>query len=591
MFRFNKFFDCLRGLDLQDNIAKKTTLASSMVANAICVLCFVVCAIFATISYFNNNQTLLLFFGIHVLIYFGVFALLRTQHKTLTNLLLFFSLNSGMLILTDLLGKSSLIQMIFLVLLCFPFFFFPAEKRVTRYLSMLFPIGSFYFLEISNYSTFTRLELSESFYESIRLGVLATAFVANFVILEVFSKMKDEKEIIANLLEDEKLLSEILNQERLKAEDASQAKSNFLAIMSHEFRTPINGILGASSLLQIYDLNEEQKECSDIIQTSTNRLVNIVNNILDFSKLDAGEMTLDIQVVDLKSILNDIETSFLPQLHKHELTMLKHFGEGITLGYNGDAIKIRQVLIQIISNAIKFSKNSDINISVTLGKNSPRGQIFNILVQDQGIGIPEEKMAHIFEAFTQADSSFTREAEGIGLGLALSKKLLELMGGSIKIERRDKGVQVHISLLLKKSSLEENKISAGGGKIYNVLVVEDNEIHQKLMTAMLDRMNHQHMVTHSGENALDLLLSDNTFDLILMDLALPLMDGFECTRSIRNLPNSNLCNIPIIALTTNQSKNHQAEMLAAGIDDFLVKPMKPLKLKAILAKLFPQTEF
>lgn len=580
MFRFNKFFDCLRGLDLQDNIGKKTTLASSMVANAICVLSFIVCAIFVLISYLNNNQTLILFFGTYFLIYFGVFALLRTRHTTLTNLFLFFSLNSGILILTDLLGQSSLIQMIFLILLCFPFFFFPPEKKVIRYLSMLLPIGSFYFLEISRYSTFTRLELSESFYESIRLGLLAAAFVANFIILEVFSKMNDEK-----------ILSEVLNQKRLKAEDASQAKSNFLAIMSHEFRTPINGILGANSLLQIYDLDEEQEECSDIIQTSTNRLVNIVNNILDFSKLDAGKMTLDLQVVDLKSILNDIETSFLPQLHKHELTMLKHFGEGITLGYNGDAIKIRQVLIQIISNAIKFSKKSDITISVTLGKNSPKGQIFNILVQDQGIGIPEEKMAHIFEAFTQADSSFTREAEGIGLGLALSKKLLELMDGSIRIEPRDNGVQVHISLLLKKSSLKEKKISAGGENIYNVLVVEDNEIHQKLMTAMLDRMNHQHMVTHSGENALDLLLSDNTFDLILMDLALPLMDGFKCTRSIRTLPNPKLCNIPIIALTTNQSKSHQAEMLAAGMDDFLVKPLKPLKLKAILAKLFPKTEF
>jgi CheY-like chemotaxis protein/two-component sensor histidine kinase len=307
--------------------------------------------------------------------------------------------------------------------------------------------------------------------------------------------------------------------------------------------------------------------------------------------LDAGEMTLDTQVVDLKSILNEVETSFLPQLHKHELNMLKHFGEGITIGYNGDATKIRQVLIQIISNAIKFSKKGEIAISVTLGKNSSKGQVFNIHVQDQGVGIPEEKIAHVFEAFTQADSSFTREAEGIGLGLALSKKLLELMGGSIKIEPSDKGVHVHISLLLQKSSLKEKKISADGKNSYNVLVVQDNQIHQKLMTAMLDRMNHQYMVTHSGENALDLLLSDNRFDLILMDLALPLMDGFECTKSIRNLPNPKLCNIPIVALTTNQSESHQAEMLAVGIDDFIVKPLKPLKLESILTKLFTKAEF
>lgn len=374
----------------------------------------------------------------------------------------------------------------------------------------------------------------------------------------------------------------------------TEAKSEFLATMSHEIRTPMNAIIGVSHLLSKTALTEKQHDYVTKISGAAQLLLRIINDILDFSKIEAGKLEMEKVAFSMNEIFTELHGFFRASLAKKKLA-LEFLGlDLVPHSVIGDPVRLKQVLLNLISNAIKFTEHGTVAVSVDSVKQEEDGYKVTFHVRDTGIGMTEEQTQRIFTAFSQADSSTTRKYGGTGLGLAISRQLVRLMGGSIwcesvvgegttfyftiQLDKDTQPVKVPSTSALSPDDLEEWGGSSGG----KILLAEDNEINQMIAVELLEDVHYEVVVANNGREAVEVLTSGEGFDLILMDIQMPVLDGLEATKIIRSYPR--YANIPIIAMTARAMAGDRERSLEAGMNDHITKPIVTDELYAVLKK-------
>ncbi len=375
-------------------------------------------------------------------------------------------------------------------------------------------------------------------------------------------------------------------QESEAAAAASEAKSQFLAHMSHEIRTPLNGIIGIADLLSQSQLDDSQSQYLKTIRNSGEALLAIINDILDFSKIEAGKLELENTDFCLKELGQSLNDLFIAQLTEKQLEFKFTLDPELPEYIKGDPLRLKQILLNLIGNSLKFTSTGGVYVHVKAVQSQPDLRIeFN--VTDTGIGIPDDKQKVLFQAFTQVDSSTTRKYGGTGLGLQISKRLVELMNGEIHVEsQQGQGSSFIFTIDMGKGSkpqeseiehLTTNRPSSD----IRVLVAEDNKTNQVVIRAMLKKLGYAFDIFENGQEAIN-ALNHNQYDIVLMDCQMPVLDGLEATRDIRKSPQWKA--LPIIALTAGATDKEQTECEAAGMNDFLSKPITIGVLESTLKK-------
>lgn len=401
-----------------------------------------------------------------------------------------------------------------------------------------------------------------------------------------------------------------LNAAKEKAEIANIKKSEFLANMSHEIRTPMNGIVGIAVLLEETNPTEVQKSYLDILNSSSNTLLDIINDILDFSKIEAGHFSLSNEPFDIRQLLQQQSNEYSLRAAQKQLMFQCNIEPNLPKEIKGDQVRLKQVLNNLIGNALKFTQQGHIELKVNSLQIEQHPHLY-VEVKDTGIGIDKDNLSAIFEKFQQADGSTTRKYGGTGLGLAISKKIIEMMGGELKVTSEiglGSSFYFTIPMLITNTDAKDTpptkpnlvnfteKYSQDEIKLINdqvdsdicILVVEDTRVNQQIISVMLNLLNVNTTIVNNGQEAVDICQTDK-FDAILMDCHMPIMDGYEATRVLRSFDDWR-CEVPIIAVTANVMKEHKSLCYKSGMDDFLTKPVEPKKIRSTLIKHIPRLQ-
>lgn len=401
----------------------------------------------------------------------------------------------------------------------------------------------------------------------------------------------------------------VLRAAKDEAESANRAKNEFLATVSHELRTPLGGILGLSDILLSTTLTEEQRENLELMKVSANTLLMVLNDLLDFSKMEAGKLELAPIHFNLRATLQDTMRMLEPRAEKKGIGLITHFSEGVGDCFFGDPDRLNQIIVNLVGNAIKFTEKGHVKLSVRQEKMAGEEICLHCVVSDTGIGMSSEQIARLFQPFTQASSGISRRYGGTGLGLSISARLVRLMKGEIRAESEEGvGSTFHFRVWLQRTtdSIEERPVSHPGlyaqtaksfGKL-NILLAEDNSINQRVARQMLERWGHKVVVAENGYEVLSHLgMEDGSpsppeekpeplFDLVLMDLRMPEMDGYTALAQIRKREGNQRTRLPVIAVTAQAMKGDREKCLESGFDHYVSKPIRPRELLQAIEELF-----
>ncbi|HEX9023797.1 MAG TPA: ATP-binding protein [Geobacteraceae bacterium] len=392
---------------------------------------------------------------------------------------------------------------------------------------------------------------------------------------------------------------EEITSARDTAETASRAKSQFLANMSHEIRTPMNGVLGMLDLLLDSNMSDEQLRLAMMAYSSAENLLSVINDILDFSKIEAGKLELQPDEIRVRDMIKEVSDLFWIKAQKKDIRLLRRMDGRIPDVVEGDPVRLRQILVNLMGNAVKFTEQGEVSLEAQLGAKTDEEVVLRFRVRDTGVGIPADAQWRIFDAFSQADDSMARRHEGTGLGLAISRQLVGMMGGEIGVESMPgKGSLFWFTVRLRRVERSmkdigdrvETELVAGedtGRRQLSVLLAEDNPVNQELGRLILEDLGCRVTVVDDGRAAVEKVFRDR-YDMVFMDCQMPEVDGYEATRMIRERETEGSggteMRVPIIALTAHAMEGDRELCLAVGMDDYISKPFKANQIGAVIDK-------
>lgn len=434
----------------------------------------------------------------------------------------------------------------------------------------------------------------------LRLSMMSKKGFIIPVSLNAIAIYNDQDEYVSSrstvfdVSEQEKIEEELKDAKRM-ADESAHVKEQFLANMSHEIRTPINAVIGFTNLLQKTSLSVEQEHFVHLVQSASESLLTIINDILDISKIEAGMLRIEKSPFSLRGLCSSLETMFQHRVQEKSLSLSIHIQENIPDTLTGDAVRLTQILVNLISNAIKFTQHGGISIVIIPVKETDSRVRLRFSVKDSGIGIPTEKLDTVFERFEQGETNTTRQYGGTGLGLSIVRNLIHLQHGNISVKSEaGNGTEFLFELeyeILPMNDSQKNGqhfdlVESGNGLFEGVkiLAVEDNQMNQLLMKHTFQGWNLNFELAENGQQALDKLDRDK-YDLVLLDIQMPVMDGYLTARTIRHELKSN---IPIIAMTAHAMAGEREKCLSHGMNDYISKPIQEKELLGLLKKYLAQ---